>query len=202
MRRYNVSLLILILLLFIPSIVIIGCTKKDAEKSAKKMAKLTLASIRKYKNRTGNLDETISQLKDYLSVHKDSAKAWFELAECYFSKDDILRAEKSVKEGLKLEPDNSWGIRLYARVYRYKGSLDKALEVMKKALALNANDVGVNAEMAEIYIAKKEKEKAMEYIKKCLQKEPRNSYFNEIKQRIERIETAPQTSIQENRDTM
>lgn len=154
-----------------------------------------IEQIRKHQEEK-DFNATIKKAEAYLKSHQNNTEVLVRLAECYADKGELLVAEEYVKKALKLTKDQDiFALRAAAMIYRRQSEeskddlkkkyIDLAIAKITEALAISPKDAWVNAEAAQIYLHGNSNTKAAEAIGRALDKEPLNTYFLSIKQKIE-----------------
>lgn len=105
---------------------------------------------------------------------------------------DLALAEKDIKEILAVNEKDAWAMRVSAKVHRMqfektrgKRYLELAEAEIEKALKRMPQDGQGNAEAAIIYYLQNNKANAVQAINKALKLEPNNTYFKDIKRKIQ-----------------
>lgn len=115
------------------------------------------------------------------------------LTESYINRDDLARAESTVKKALAVNPSSSWSHRLLTQIYRLKAeknpalkndSLVSAFDQVNIGLGSNPNDISLLAEKAQIYLQLGDKDKANETTDLAISIDRGNAGLKELKRVI------------------
>jgi len=102
-------------------------------------------------------EASILAAMEYLEVNPDDVDVLSLLGEVYLNKNNAPAAESVIKKAIALKPDDPFAVRLLARLYAFKASLDPAnfalaVEQMDKALAANPEDTTLIHDRIKLYV--------------------------------------------------
>ena len=107
------------------------------------------------------------------------------LAEAQLSTGDLYEAEKTLKHSLKVDQKGMLTYFILGRLYKVQKKNEESITAFNKSLVINPELLDAQFEIAEIQFGKHEKEKAEKSIGKALSKDPANSKYKKLLDRIQ-----------------
>lgn len=137
-------------------------------------------AITHYQN--GQLQETVTVLKQLLNTQAHHANGLHLLGIVYYQQQQIQAAILSIEQALKLEPNNLNFLNNYGLVLKANGQLQEALTAYQKALSQQPKDLDVQLNIANLMMQLARFEEAAGYYRRLLRiYKPYQPQHNEIK---------------------
>ena len=128
------------------------------------------------------IDKIINLLQEQINAKPDYSNLHADIGYFYSLLENHKEAEKSLKEALKLDPENSYALNTLAWLYCETNSdLDYALTLARRAVSLENDNFNFFDTLAEVYYLLGSYDLALEAIETALRLSEDNSYFAEQK---------------------
>jgi len=129
-----------------------------------------------------------------LANKQSMPREYIRLGEQLLERGRYIKATDSLKEALRLKPDNYTAHYLLGKVYKEQGLFDKSIFEFENAISINKFFPPPYKGLAEIYEEKGEVKKAISYFHRYYEMEPNPAEIDEIKIRVAKIEAEIQES--------
>ncbi len=112
-----------------------------------------------------DVDGAMALLQEIIAEDPGNDAAWYYLAQCAVTKNDLETAEQCFRMASEADPDNFWYRYRLARLYSMTSRPELTIDMYEKLLDDFPDKSDLYFDMVEMYVAQKEYERALEMIK-------------------------------------
>ncbi len=123
---------------------------------------LILTAVEKYNEK--DIDGAMAILKEVVAEDPQEDAAWYYLAQCAVSKNDLETAEQCYRMASEMDPENFWYRYRLARLYSVTSRPELTIDMYEKLLEDFPDKSDLYFDMVELYSAQKEFDKALRTI--------------------------------------
>ncbi len=111
------------------------------------------------------IDEAMALLREIVAENPQNDAAWYYLAQCAVSGNDLETAEQCYRMASELDPENFWYRYRLARLYSVTSRAELTVDMYEKLLKDFPDKSDLYFDMVELYGAQREFDKALETLK-------------------------------------
>lgn len=120
----------------------------------------------------GDYTEAEKYCRTMIMKHPGNTSLRFELARILLQQGKFSQSGDQLAAARKLEPDNSEGLLIFARLHRKQNNIMKALDYYTQYLERNSSDHSVNVELGNYLIDLRKWKRALRHFEKALSQSP------------------------------
>ncbi|MGD0626833.1 MAG: tetratricopeptide repeat protein, partial [Thermodesulfobacteriota bacterium] len=146
---------------------------------------------------SGNRDEAIERLEEFLEVYPKYAQAHNDLGNLYYIMGNMEKALPRLEKAVLLKPDNIKFLKTLADFYLAEvGNVEEALKVYNHVLVLQPSDIETLLMLGNICAAQRQFRDAKFFFLRVLDLEPQNLHAHENLDALSKLEREESTAAQ------
>ena len=124
---------------------------------------MILTAVEKYNDR--DIKGAVAILQEVIAADPENDAAWYYIAQCAITSDDLEMAEQGLRMASEIDPDNFWYRYRLARLYSITSRPELTLDMYEKLLEDFPKKSDLYFDLVEMYASQKEYEKALTTLK-------------------------------------
>ena len=145
----------------------------------------------KYNILLDNKDVALNEYMQAYAINNEDSELVYTIANLLDTLNDKTRANEFYEQLVKLEPDNRKALERLADFRESIGDYRQAIEYLEQYHKIDPRNASTIKKLGKFYEKIRKKDKALEYYKKYISISNAVEGYDEIKAKIEKLETQP-----------